>query len=74
MLLRGFGLLVAVLLVLVVVVLLLLQTGFGRNMVRNVAVGQIQNALAEDATVEIARLDGNMLTNAELTDLSLIHI
>ncbi|MCH7975054.1 MAG: translocation/assembly module TamB domain-containing protein [Bacteroidetes bacterium] len=65
--LRGFGLLVAALLVLVVVVLLLLQTGFGRNVVRNIAVGQIQNALAEGATVEIARLGGNLLTNAELT-------
>ena len=66
-LLRGLGLLAAALLVLVVVVLLLLQTGFGKNVVRNIAVGRIQNALAEGATVEIARLDGNMLTNAELT-------
>ena len=65
--LRGFGLLVAALLVLVVVLLLILQTGFGRNVVRNIAVGQIQNALAEGVTIEIARLGGNMFTNAELT-------
>ena len=71
MLLRGLGLLVAALLVLVAVVVLLLQTGFGRNVVRNIAVGQIQNALAEGATVEIARLDGNMLTNAELTGVAI---
>jgi translocation and assembly module TamB len=66
---KGVGIVVAVVLALVLVVAVVLQTEWGRQTVQGVAVEQIQNLLAEDATVRVDRLDGNFLTGARLTGL-----
>ncbi len=65
--LRWVGVLMAILLVVMLAILLLLQTGLGKNMVRNFAVSQIENILTEGASVEIGSLDGSILRSAELT-------
>lgn len=71
--LRGVGLgvlgLLAFVVVLVVAAVVVLQTEWGQQKVQEIAVGQIQNLLAEDASVRIDRLDGNLLTGARLTGL-----
>ena len=71
--LRGIGLgvlgLLAFVVVLVIAAVVVLQTEWGQQKVQEVAVGQIQNLLAEDASVRIDRLDGNLLTGARLTGL-----
>jgi len=46
-----------------------LQTEAGRGRVKSIALGQIDELLAEDATVEAARLEGNFLTGARLVGL-----
>ena len=65
--LRGLAVASVLLAVLVVGFVLFLQTGTGRETVRSLAVGQIQDLLADDATVSVERLDGNVLTGARLT-------
>ena len=53
--------------VLIAGVFLFLRSETGRGTARSIVVGQIQNALADDATVSAERLDGNFLTGARLT-------
>ncbi|MEM8559036.1 MAG: hypothetical protein AAGG50_14545, partial [Bacteroidota bacterium] len=65
----GGGVLVALVVLLVLVAVLALQTEWGRSQVQEIATTQIQNLLADDATVEIGRLDGSFVTSATLTDL-----
>ena len=51
--------------------LLLLQTEAARLRVQAVAVQQIANLLADDATVRVDRLEGNFLTGARLVGLEI---
>ena len=67
--LKGVGIGVTVLLVAVLGVLLYLQTDAGRGRVQSIAVGQIQELLADGNTVEVDRLGGNFLTGARLIGL-----
>ena len=69
--LKGLGIVVAVLLVAVLGVLFYLQTDAGRGKIQSIAVGQIQELLAEGNTVEVDRLEGNFLTGARLIGLVL---
>ena len=48
---------------------LFLRTETGRDTARGVVVTQIQNLLADDATISAERLSGNFLTGARLTGL-----
>ena len=50
-----------------------LQTESGRGWVQGLAVGQIQNLLADDATVTVDRVDGNFLTGARLVGLDVVR-
>ncbi|MDT7856527.1 translocation/assembly module TamB domain-containing protein [Rubrivirga sp. S365] len=61
----------AVVVVAVVGVVVYLQTESGRARVQTVAVEQIQNLLADDATVSVERLDGTFLTGARLVGLDI---
>ncbi len=65
------GLALAVLVGVVLVAALLLRTEWGRGKVQELAVGQIQNLLAEGSTVAVGRLDGGFLTGARLIDLTI---
>src|SRR5690606_22887789 len=66
----GLGAAVAVLVVLLGVALfVLLGTEWGRQRIQGLVVVEIQNLLAEGATVEVDRLEGNFLTGARLTGL-----
>lgn len=65
--LRALGALLAVVIVLVLVAaIVLLRTEWGRRQIQGLAVGQIQGLLAEGATVEVDRLEGNFLTGARM--------
>ncbi|MFN3595966.1 MAG: translocation/assembly module TamB domain-containing protein [Rubricoccaceae bacterium] len=65
----GAAALVALAVVAVGALVAVLQTEYGRGRVQSVAVRQIENLLAEDATVEVARVEGNFLTGARLLGL-----
>ncbi len=65
------GIIVAVLVGVVLVAALLLRTEWGRGKVQEIAVGQIQNLLAEGNTVTVDRLDGGFLTGARLLGLDI---
>ena len=65
--LRVLGVLGVGVILLVVGLFFFLRTQTGRETARSVVVGQIQNLLADDATVSAERLDGNFLTGARLT-------
>ena len=66
----GAGAVVAVLVALVAVALfVLLGTEWGRQQVQGLVVGEIENLFVEEATVEVARLDGSFLRGARLTGL-----
>ena len=62
----GFTALVVLLIVALGAALLYLNTDGGRERLRGVAVQQIANVFAEDATVSVERLEGNVLTGARL--------
>lgn len=68
-LLIALGVLVGLVLVLLVVVALVLQTGWAKEQVRQTAMAQIENLLADDATVTVGSIEGNLLTNAQVADL-----
>ncbi len=72
-LLRGFVFTVLGVFAIVILFVLFLQTSPGRNFVRGIAVGQIQDLLAEGATIDIEGLSGNVLTNAELTNVVILQ-
>ncbi len=67
--LRVVAFFVVALLALCIGLVVVLQTGFGRNAARGIAVGQLQNLLADGATIEIDRLGGSILKSAELTGI-----
>ena len=62
--------LAAVVVLLAVGVLVFLQTDAGRTFARDLVVTQIANVFADDAEIEVAGLDGNFLTGARLTGLT----
>ncbi len=62
--------LVVLLILAVGALLLFLNTDAGRERLRGVAVQQIANAFAEDATIRVERLEGNVLTGARLIGFS----
>ena len=72
---RRLGIAALVLLALVAVavvgVVAWLQTESGRSFVQRMAVEQVANLLADDATVSVERLDGNFLTGARLVGLQI---
>ncbi|MEL6612720.1 MAG: hypothetical protein AAFQ53_11545, partial [Bacteroidota bacterium] len=68
-LLVALGVLVGLVLVLLVVAALVLQTGWAKEQVRQTAMTQIENLLADDATVTVGSIEGNLLTNAQVADL-----
>ena len=61
---------VGVVALLVVGVLVYVHTESGRGQIRSLVVTQIANLLADDAEVEAASLEGNFLTGARLTGLT----
>ncbi|MEO0556663.1 MAG: translocation/assembly module TamB domain-containing protein [Bacteroidota bacterium] len=64
----GLGL-VAFVLLLGVSTLIYLQTDSGQRYVQGLIIGQIENLLADDATVTVESLDGSFLSDAQLTGL-----
>ena len=69
--LKGLAVVVGVLLAIVAAAVLYLQTDAGRGKIASVAVGQIQQLLAEGNTVEVDGVEGNFLTGARLIGLVL---
>ncbi|MDX1530303.1 MAG: hypothetical protein R3362_02135, partial [Rhodothermales bacterium] len=66
---KWVGIVVGALVLLVLAFLLYLRTEPGRGWVEGLVLGQIENLLAEDATVEVERIGGGFLTGARVLGL-----